>query len=137
MLATVGERALGLQANELLSISRWASGKLPVTIVADGPRSSVIALAAAALERKAIGRVETISPLGSLKEIIEADRTFNQSPELFCFGLLERFDVKDLAALVAPRPLLIRNPDERSRKEFVGLAKWYHTLGVNFDPLPR
>jgi hypothetical protein len=24
-------------------------------------------------------------------------------PEAFCFGLLERFDIKQLAALVAPR----------------------------------
>jgi len=29
------------------------------------------------------------------------------SPELFCFGLLEHFDVKQLAALVAPRPVAL------------------------------
>ena len=54
LLATVGERALGLQANELLSVARWSAGetKDPITVVADGPRSSVIALAAAALEEK-------------------------------------------------------------------------------------
>ena len=27
------------------------------------------------------------------------------APELFCFGLLEWFDVKQLTALVAPRPV--------------------------------
>jgi hypothetical protein len=109
--------------------------KTPITIVADGPRSSVIAFAAAALDDKTIGRVEVISPTGSLKQIVEANRAFNESPELFCFGLLERFDVKDLAALVAPRPVVIRNPDERSRKEFADLVGWYRLLGSEHDPL--
>jgi hypothetical protein len=134
MLATVGDRALGLQANELLGVSRWAAGGKPVTVVADGSRSSVIALCAAALDTE-IARVEVIAPLGSLKELIEQDRTFDQSPELFCFGLLEHFDVKDLAALVAPRPVVVRQPDERARKEFAGLAAWYRKLGSPHDPL--
>jgi hypothetical protein len=135
MLATVGDRALGLQADELLSISRWAADGKPVAVIADGPRSGVIALCAAALEEKVIKRVEIINPLGSLKELIEQDKTFDQSPELFCFGLLERFDVKDLAALVAPRPVVIRQPDERTKKEFAGLAAWYRKLGSENGPL--
>jgi hypothetical protein len=136
LLTTVGERALGLQANELLSIARWAGGdgKSAVTVVADGPRSSVIALAASAIETKAIGKVELITPLGSLKEIIETNRTFDQSPELFCFGLLERFDVKHLAAMVAPRPVVVRNASERAGKELAGLKDWYRLLGVEHDP---
>jgi hypothetical protein len=135
MLATVGDRALGLQANELLSVSRWAGDGKPVTVVADGPRSSVIALAAAGLDEHAITHVEVIAPLGSLKELIEQNKTFDQSPELFCFGLLEHFDVKDLAALVAPRPVVVRQPDDRARREFAGLAAWYQVLGIEHDPL--
>jgi hypothetical protein len=137
LLATVGERQLGLNANQLLSVSRWAMGKnkLPITLVADGPRSSVIALAAAALDEKSIGRVDVIAPTGSLKQIVEANRAFNESPELFCFGLLEVLDVKDLAALVAPRPVVVRNPDERSRKEFAVVGGWYRLLGSEHDPL--
>jgi hypothetical protein len=137
LIATVGERALGLQANQLLSVARWAQGdaKDPVAIVADGPRSSVIALAAAALEEKAIGRVEAIAPLGSLKELIEKNQTLEQSPELFCFGLLEQFDVKHLAALVAPRPVVVRTPSDRAKGELAALAEWYKTLGKEHDPL--
>ena len=40
-----------------------------------------------------------------LKEVIEQDLPFERAPELFCFGLLERFDVPQLSALVAPRPI--------------------------------
>src|SRR5262249_7170831 len=116
-------------------VSRWAGGGKPVTIGADGPRSSVIALCAAALDVESITRVEVIAPLGSLKELIEQNKTFDQSPELFCFGLLEHFDVKDLAALVAPRPVVFRQPDDRARKEFAGLAAWYRKLGSDHDPL--
>ncbi len=136
LLATVGERQLGLDANQLLSVSRWAgrNDKAGVTVVADGPRSSVITLAAAALDDKAIGRVELVAPLGSLKEIIEANRGFNESPELFCFGLLKEFDVKDLAVLVAPRPVVVRNANDRARKELATLSGWYRELGSEHDP---
>ena len=63
-IATVGER-LGLQANELLSIARWAQGQR-------GPRNSRRCqwsedqrdrpVRRGALEEKAIGRVELIAP---------------------------------------------------------------------------
>ena len=134
LLATVGDRALGLQVNQLLTVARFVNRK-GMTVVADGPRSSVIALAAAALDEKAIARVEVVSPFGSLNELIEQNRTFEQSPELFCFGLLERFDVKDLAALVAPRSVVVRDPTERARQELAGLQSWYKMLGSDHDPL--
>ncbi len=34
------------------------------------------------------------------------NRKFEQMPELFCFGLLEAFDIEQLRALVAPRPVV-------------------------------
>jgi hypothetical protein len=138
MLATIGERSLGLQVNELISISNWArkDGKTGVSIVADGPRSSVIALAAAAIDNKGIRKVEVIAPLGSLKEIVETNRAFDQSPELFCFGLLEQFDVKHLAALAAPQTMIvIRNADERAKKEFAFLKDWYRLFGLAAEPI--
>jgi hypothetical protein len=137
LIATVGDRPLGLQANELLSVARWAGGesKAPVSVIADGPRSSVIALAAVGLDEKAIARIEVIGPLGSLKEVIETNRTLEQSPELFCFGLLEQFDVKQLVALAAPRPVVVRDAGERGKKELAGLAAWYKLLGADHDPL--
>ena len=104
-------------------------------MVAAGPRSSVIALAAGALEEKAIRQVEVIAPLGSLKEIVESNWTFDQAPELFCFGLLEQFDVKQIASLVAPRPVIVRQPDARAEKELGELKAFYKSWGKDFDPL--
>ena len=66
-----------------------------------------MALVAAALEGQAIGGVALHGALGSLKEVIEQNWGVAEKPELFCFGLLESFDIKQLAALLAPRPVTI------------------------------
>jgi acetyl esterase/lipase len=137
LLACAGDRPLGVQASELMAAARWANGEYkpaPLGIVAVGPRMSLIALVAAALEEKAINRLELHGTLGSLKELLEQNRSVDQMPEMFCFGLLEAFDLKQLAALAAPRPLLAPNAGDRVRKEWAGLAKWYGVFGRNFDP---
>ena len=106
LVAGVGERPLGLQASQLAAIARWLQRDLktgPVTLDACGPRSSTFALIAAALEDKAVAGVELHGALGSLKEVIEKDWTVDKTPEMFCFGLLQEFDIPQIAALVAPR----------------------------------
>jgi len=109
LVAAVGDRPLGLQASQLTAAARWLANdrKLgPVKVVSVGPRSSVFATVAAALEEKAIGSLELRQPLNSLQELIEKNVGVNQQPELFCFGLLEQFDVPQLRALVTPRPVV-------------------------------
>ena len=122
MVGTVGERPLGLQVGQVAAVARWAmerSGVAP-TVVAVGPRTSTIALVAAALEEKAIAGVVLHEPLGSLKELIESTREFSASPELFCFGLLESFDLKQVARLVAPRPVELHRASDRAKAELAG-----------------
>lgn len=137
LLATVGERPLGIQAAQLAAIARWsrAEGSQTTTLTALGPRTSLMALVAAALEPEAVSGLELHDSLGSLKEIIERNATVDQTPEAFCFGLLEQFDIRQLAALVAPRPVAFRQPSERVEREMAGLKAWYATLGVRFQPL--
>ena len=138
LIAAVGDRPLGIQASQVAAVSRWAADRYkgnPITLVAQGPRSSAFALVAAALETDAIAQVELHGSLGSLKEVLEQNWGANQKPELFCFGLLEAFDVRQIAALVAPRPVTFTAPNDRVRKELAGLSDWYGTLGCEFDPL--
>jgi len=137
LMASTGGRPLGIQARQLAAIAAWSGGehKSPVSVVAVGPRLSVVALAAGALDPKAIAGLELHGALGSLKEIIEKNRTVDQWPELFCFGLLEEFDVKQLVALVAPRPVVVVQPSERARQELPALKAWYGLMGKDFDPL--
>jgi dienelactone hydrolase len=106
--AAVGQRPLGIEASQVAAIARWAAERdgTPVTLVSCGPRSSLALLVAAAIEEKDIGAVELHGSLKSLKQVIEQNwDVLSKGPEFFCFGLLDAFDVPQLAALVAPRPV--------------------------------
>ena len=140
LVTAVGRRPVGVQANQLASLARWSRSTFPaqpVTLMAHGPRTSTIALVAAGIEPTAIAGVDLNASLGSLKQVIEKNQLVNQTPEVFCFGLLERFDILQLAALVAPRPLTFHQPDDRVKEELKSLAGWYKTLGVDHEPLRR
>ena len=110
MLDTVGDRPLGVLASQLAAITRHAhdtdrTGRT-VTLHSIGPRSSLFTLVAAALEPQAVGQVTQRDAMTSLKQhVIAANRGVNEASELFCFGLLEHFDIPQLQALVAPRKI--------------------------------
>jgi hypothetical protein len=137
LVSAVGDRPLGLQASQLAAVARWAKqeNKEPVTLLAVGPRTSTAALVAAGLESKALAKLELHGAHGSLKEVIEQNRTVAQLPEMFCFGLLEAFDVKQLTALAAPRLVRFVAPSGRAKEELAKLKDWYQLLGKEFDPL--
>ncbi|RUL83891.1 alpha/beta hydrolase family protein [Tautonia sociabilis] len=108
MIASVGERPIGVQVGQLLASCRAfrpEGSEEPVSVEAIGPRTGVIALIASAIDPEAVGGLTLHQPMTSLKEIVEEGRPFQQSPELFCFGLLESFDLPQIEELVAPRPV--------------------------------
>tara|TARA_Y100001934_G_scaffold282866_1_gene398925 strand:+ start:6648 stop:8570 length:1923 start_codon:yes stop_codon:yes gene_type:complete len=103
MVATVGERPLGLQAGQIASVSAWASRVFrdgPIQVQAVGPRSSTAALIGAALNPQSFSSLSLVDALPSLKTSIEKNWNVRQAPELFCFGLLEEFDIPQIMALV-------------------------------------
>ncbi len=98
LMLTIGDRPLGLQASQLAAAGRWIGEKYKgeeVSVMAVGPRTSTFALIAAAVE-PSIASVELNQPLASLREVIEKDWTMEKTPEMFCFGLLGEFDLKDI-----------------------------------------
>lgn len=107
LLAAVGDRPLGLQASQVAAVARWLDGRGagPVTITAIGPRSSLFSLVAAALESRALTGLDLYDSFQSLKEVIRQNLSADKAPELFCFGLLESFDIEQIKGLVAPRPI--------------------------------
>jgi dienelactone hydrolase len=132
-LAAVGDRPLGLQASQVAAIARWAAAEYhaPVAVAGVGQRCCVAALVAADLEPKAIAQVQLHRSLGSLKELIEQNVAFNAGggQELFCFGLLESLDIKHLAALAAPRPVIFQGAGDRTKSETADLAAWRRLFG--------
>jgi hypothetical protein len=137
MVSTVGKRPLGVQAAQLTAIARWSKKRhgVPVRFLAVGPRTSLMALVAAALEPAAVESVELRKSYGSLKEIIEQNLGVNEAPELFCFGLLEQFDILQLAALAAPTRVRFAEPSDRAKIELAPLRAWYARHAIDFDPL--
>jgi hypothetical protein len=101
LMAAVGERPLGVQAGQLAAVAKWARVSFggPVSLRAVGPRTSLIALVTAALEREASDGLELRGAMGSLKELIEENAGADERPEQFCFGLLEAFDLPQLRVL--------------------------------------
>ncbi len=120
LVASVGDRPLGIQAGQLVAAAKWARDEFQcddVTIVASGPRTSVIALTAAGLTRDAIDAVQVRYCPGSLREFIEKNKGANHMPEMLCFGLLKHFDVAQLVALAAPRSVTIADASDRVKTE--------------------
>ena len=135
LISTVGDRPLGVQASQLRAIANWAKQQHdsePLTLSAVGPRSSVIATVAAALEPTAIAGLELRRSMGSLKEVIEDNRTVDQCPELFCFDLLRWFDIPTLLPLIVPRTVTLRETPQRSKPALAGLSKTFADAGGEF-----
>ena len=102
LIATVGERPLGIQAAQLDAIAQWAaetSEEQEIEIIADGPRNSLIALIAAALEPDFPLGLTLRHSRKSLREIIDQNLRIEDAPEQFCFGLFKYFDVPQLVVL--------------------------------------
>jgi hypothetical protein len=77
-----------------------------VQVVARGPRTSLIALVAAALEPEAISGVQVHDSWKTLREVLDRNISAQQMPEMFAFGLLAEFDLPQIEALVSPRPIV-------------------------------
>ncbi|MBN2023436.1 MAG: acetylxylan esterase [Pirellulales bacterium] len=138
-VASTGGRSLGFQAEQLAATAAWLrerTDNAPVNLVAVGPRTSTSALVAAALAPDAIAQVELHDAFGSLKEVLDRNATTGDMPELFCFGLLESFDVPQIAALVAPRPVVFSAASDRAKKDLAPLADLYRALESDCKPLP-
>ncbi len=102
MLATTGDRPIGIQAAQLLAIVRWlreTSGTKQVRLESTGFRNQVAVLVAAALEPQQLSGVVIREGVPSLKHLLDAPVTYQDAPTLFCLDLLKEFDLDRLAAL--------------------------------------
>jgi len=138
LLATVGDRPLGVEARQLaaaLAMDRSRLGQ-SLRLVAKGKRASLVALCAAAISNEGtVGEVVLEDSLGSLKQVIEDKTSYTDAPEFFTFGLLQNFDIKQIAMLVAPAKLSFTTPSDRAKSELASLADWWKLLGVDHKPL--
>jgi hypothetical protein len=103
MISTVGERPLGVQAGQIMSVAKWmqkSTGVSEVKLVTHGSRASVAGLIATVLDSKAIAQIEEHSPMESLKTVLQTNLSFDQAPALFCADLLAITDLPQLRELL-------------------------------------
>ena len=104
-LHTLGDRALGIEVAQLLSISRWYAGRSAarkVRLEARGIRSQVAALTAAALEPGLFSEVLVHEGMKSLGYLLEKPVEFDEAADLFCLDFYKEFDLDRLAAIAEP-----------------------------------
>lgn len=138
LLSSIGDRPLGVQASQVAAVARWAKSRHDgqrVSVLTVGPRMTTIALVATASDESSIDAIELHEPLASLKEVIEQNWSVDQRPEMFCFGLLEQFDIRDLIALATPRSVEIHGLTDRMQTEWSDLDEWYARWSAEFGPL--
>ncbi|MDX1946739.1 MAG: DUF1080 domain-containing protein [Pirellulaceae bacterium] len=112
LISSVGVRPLGVQAQQLAAASAWLKaerGASEVRLHATGPRTSLMALAAAASDPAIDGAV-LVGSLGSLKEVISQGLTVDKAPEQFCFGLLQTADIPQLAEIAGTQRIEFVRP---------------------------
>jgi hypothetical protein len=107
LVSSVGARPMGVQADQLQAVTRWAGEKFdtPVErVIAVGPRIGLGALVAVAAgeENERPNQLELHGSLGSLREIVENNWSVDKYPELFCFGLFAHGDIDDLVEWAKP-----------------------------------
>jgi dienelactone hydrolase len=105
LVSTTGGRALGLEVEQLLAVTKWIeqqSGHAQVRLETTGIRTEVVGMAAAALEPDMFSEVVSQDAMKSLGYLLDAPVPFRSAPDLFCLDLYKDFDLDILAAMAGP-----------------------------------
>lgn len=113
LVSSVGSRPMGVQADQLQAVTRWAAEKFgaPVErLITVGPRVGLSAVVAVATgnENERPKQLELSSALLRLREIIDNNWSVEKYPELFPYGLLAQGDIRDFIELAKPSEVIYR-----------------------------
>jgi len=105
LLATTGERALGIEAAQLIALARWLKkdlGAASIRVDSSGIRNQVAALIAVNLEPGLFSEIFIRDGMRSLRHLLDAPVKFESAPDLFCLDLYKQFDIDRLAKMAEP-----------------------------------
>ncbi len=105
LLATTGDRALGIEAGQLIALAgmaRTLSGAQALRLETAGFRSQVVGLVAAALKPGLFSEVVVHEGQKTLRHLLDAPVEYQSAPDLFCLDLFKEFDLNRIAELAAP-----------------------------------
>jgi hypothetical protein len=115
LLAATGERALGVEAAQLIALARWIgsqSTNRKIRVQTSGIRTQLMALIAANLDPNLFSEIETRHGMRSLQYVLDAPVKFEAAPDIFCLDLYRDFDINRLAVMAAPVHISQRFLDE-------------------------
>jgi dienelactone hydrolase len=115
MISTVGERALGIQTGQIGAIVEWACQELgvdKVSLYGIGWNASIASLCVGGVYGDKLDKISVKDFPESLKELIRNHMDYETIPALFCFGLLEQFDVQELVKLCSSLELDMKGSSE-------------------------
>lgn len=111
--AAFGDRPLGIEAAQLITIARWMRDTRQahgLRLVSYGIRSQIISLIAGGLEPELFSGLDIHDGMQTFAHLLDAPVTYSEAPDLFCEDLYKGFDVPELAAIAGA---------ERVRQEFL------------------
>ncbi len=105
ILHATGDRAIGLEAAQMLEIARWMkdqSNASRVRVESCGVRNQVVAIVASALEPGLFAEIVIRDGMASLSYLLEKPMEYHEAAELFCLDLYKEFDLDRLEAIASP-----------------------------------
>jgi len=105
LLAASGEQPLGIEAAQLIGVTRWlqeTNQSSQISLESSGIRSQVTALVASALEPKFYHELLVREGMKSFGYLLDKSVRYQDAPDLFCLDLYKEFDIDSLVALAQP-----------------------------------
>jgi dienelactone hydrolase len=105
MMTAVGTPPLGLEAAQLIGITRWAEARWHpsrMSLESSGYRMQVVSLVAGALEPELFQRITINGGIRSLGYLLEKGVKSSEVPDMFCRDFYKDFDLDMLKAMAGP-----------------------------------
>lgn len=119
LLATLGDRPIGIEVSQLIAVSEWLQTTYhpkSIRIECTGIRSQVKALIASALRPPLYQEIVVHRGMHSLNYLLDAPIMFDAAPDLFCLDLYKHFDLDRLAVLAKPTMVTVEHYLEPSAR---------------------
>jgi hypothetical protein len=103
LLATIGDRPLGIQSAQVVAAAKYFARVFVadnVSLESHGATTSLVVRCAAAIDGgDSISSVKTNGEAETLHDFLKPGPSYGGTPEVYCFGLLEYFDIPQLIQL--------------------------------------
>ena len=112
MMKAVGDPPLGLEAAQLIVITRWAQDRWHpsrMMLESSGYRMQVVSLVAGALEPGLYGDITIHGGMKSLDYILDEPVKSSEVPDMFCRDFYKDFDLSMLRAMAVPARVMERD----------------------------